>query len=56
MRLRGNASLTHKRAIGELELVGQMTKNMLAALYIVVLIIVVFGVDFLFFRSRFWER
>jgi type IV secretory pathway VirB2 component (pilin) len=33
-----------------------MTKNMVVALYIVVLIAVVVGVDVLFFRHRFWER
>jgi hypothetical protein len=33
-----------------------MTKNMLAVLYVVVMIAVVVGVDLLFFRNRFWER
>ena len=33
-----------------------MTKNMIAALYVVVMIAVVVGVDLLFFRDRFWER
>ena len=33
-----------------------MTKNMLVVLYIAVLITVIVGVDFLFFRNRFWER
>ena len=29
---------------------------MIAALYVVVMIAVVVGVDLLFFRNRFWER
>lgn len=33
-----------------------MTKNALTTLCIVVLIVVIFGADFLFFRNRFWER
>lgn len=33
-----------------------MTKNMFVGLYVAVLIAVVVGVDFLFFRNRFWER
>ncbi|MGH9644662.1 MAG: hypothetical protein ACRD3Q_19845 [Terriglobales bacterium] len=33
-----------------------MTKSMFVVLYIVALIGVVVGVDFLFFRNRFWER
>jgi hypothetical protein len=36
--------------------VAEMTKNMSVALYVVVLIAVVGGVDLLFFRNRFWER
>ncbi len=33
-----------------------MTKTMLVVLYVAVLIAVVVGIDFLFFRSRFWVR
>jgi hypothetical protein len=33
-----------------------MTRNMSVVLYILVLIAVVVGVDFLFFKNRFWER
>jgi len=33
-----------------------MTRNVLIVLCIVVLIVVVVGVDVLFFRHRFWER
>ncbi len=33
-----------------------MTRNMSVVLYIAVLIAVVVGVDFLFFKNRFWER
>ncbi len=34
----------------------EMTRNMYIALYILVLIAVVVGVDLLFFRHLFWER
>jgi len=33
-----------------------MTRNTSVVLYVVVLIIVVVGVDLLFFKNRFWER
>lgn len=33
-----------------------MTRNMIIALYIALLIVVVVGVDILFLRNRFWER
>jgi len=33
-----------------------MTRNMFIAIYTVVLILVVVGVDVLFFKNRFWER
>jgi hypothetical protein len=33
-----------------------MQKQMIAALYVVLMIAVVVGVDLLFFRHRFWER
>jgi type IV secretory pathway VirB2 component (pilin) len=33
-----------------------MTKSMFGALYVVVLIVVVVGVDLLFFKNRLWER
>ena len=33
-----------------------MPKNTLIVLYVVVMIVVVVGVDFLIFRNRFWER
>lgn len=36
--------------------VSDMTRNTVAALYIVGLIAVIVGVDVLFFRNRFWER
>jgi hypothetical protein len=43
-------------AVGPTELVVQMTKSILIVLYIVVLVVVIVGVDLLFFRNRFWER
>jgi hypothetical protein len=33
-----------------------MTRQATVVLYIVLLVAVVVGVDFLFFRNRFWER
>ena len=33
-----------------------MERQMIAALYVVLMIAVVVGVDLLFFRNRFWER
>jgi len=33
-----------------------MPKNVLVVIYVVVLIVVIVGVDLLFFRNRFWER
>jgi len=33
-----------------------MTRNMIAVLFVIVMIAVVVGVDLLFFRNRFWER
>jgi len=33
-----------------------MTRNMSAALYVLVLVAVIVSVDVLFFRNRFWER
>jgi len=33
-----------------------MTKNASAVLYVLVMIIVIVGVDVLFFRGRFWPR
>jgi Mn2+/Fe2+ NRAMP family transporter len=33
-----------------------MTRNMSVVLYVVALIVVIVGVDILFFRYRFWER
>jgi len=33
-----------------------MTRNMSVALYIVVMIVVVVGVDVLFFKNLFWQR
>jgi hypothetical protein len=33
-----------------------MTKNLSVALFVVVMIAVVVGVDILFFKNRFWER
>jgi hypothetical protein len=33
-----------------------MTRNLPVALYVIGLIVVVVGVDVLFFRDRFWER
>lgn len=48
------------RAVGhrrlELQLVIEMPRNIYLAVYILALIVVVVGVDVLFFRNRFWER
>ena len=33
-----------------------MQKNIYVVLYILVIIVVIVGVDLLFFRNRFWER
>lgn len=33
-----------------------MTKNLLVALYAMVMIAVIVGVDVLFFKNQFWER
>jgi hypothetical protein len=33
-----------------------MGKQVVAALYVVAMVAVIVGVDFLFFRDRFWER
>ena len=33
-----------------------MSKSASVALYVIVLVGVIVGVDFLFFRNRFWER
>jgi len=33
-----------------------MTRNMIAVLYVVVMIAVIVSVDLLFFRNLFWER
>ncbi|HEY1754807.1 MAG TPA: hypothetical protein VGG72_05390 [Bryobacteraceae bacterium] len=33
-----------------------MSRHLASALYVVVMIAVIVGVDFLFFRDRFWER
>ena len=38
------------------ELTIEMTRSPSAALYVVVLVAVIVGVDFVFFRHRFWER
>ena len=34
----------------------RMERQMIAALYVVLMVAVVVGVDILFFRHRFWER
>lgn len=34
----------------------EMTKNLSVVFYVLALIVVVVGVDLLFFRNRFWER
>jgi preprotein translocase subunit SecE len=39
-----------------LEQEDEMTRSMLIALYVVVMIAIVVGVDLLFFRHHFWER
>lgn len=39
-----------------LEQTDEMSKNVLTTLCIVVMVVVIFGVDFWFFRNRFWER
>jgi hypothetical protein len=33
-----------------------MTRNMSSVIYVVVMIAIIVGVDFLFFKNRFWER
>lgn len=33
-----------------------MDRRIAAVLYVVVMVAVIVGVDFLFFRNRFWER
>lgn len=33
-----------------------MSRQIAAALYVVVMVVVIVAVDFLFFRNRFWER
>lgn len=33
-----------------------MTRQLAGALYVVAMIVVIVGVDFAFFRNRFWER
>lgn len=33
-----------------------MSRNVVAVVYVVVMAAVIFGVDFAFFRGRFWER
>jgi len=33
-----------------------MTRHVAVALYVVAMVVVIVGVDFLFFRGRFWER
>ncbi len=33
-----------------------MTKNSTIAFYVAALIVVIVGVDFFFFKNRFWER
>ncbi len=34
----------------------EMTRKLAAVLYVVAMIAVIVGVDFAFFRNRFWER
>ncbi len=53
----GKPSKLHEWAtIDIFERMIEMPKNTYVVLYIVVLIVVVVGVDFLFFKNRFWER
>ena len=33
-----------------------MSKQTVVVLYVVAMVVVIVGVDFLFFRNRFWER
>jgi hypothetical protein len=33
-----------------------MGRQLAVALYVVAMVVVIFGVDFAFFRNRFWER
>jgi hypothetical protein len=33
-----------------------MTKQVLLIIYVVIMIVVIVGIDVLFFRDRFWER
>ena len=46
-------SLQHEIIQGAL---GKMTRQLAGALYVVAMIVVIVGVDFAFFRNRFWER
>jgi hypothetical protein len=34
----------------------EMSRQVAAALYVVAMIAIIVGVDFVFFRNRFWER
>jgi hypothetical protein len=43
-------------AFDTFELENKMTRNMIVALYVVVVIVVIVGADLLFFRNRFWDR
>lgn len=39
-----------------IEVLPEMSKQVAGVLYVLVMVAVIVGVDFLFFRSRFWER
>lgn len=41
---------------GRMEYRGSMGKQAVVVLYVLALVVVVVGVDVLFFRNRFWER
>jgi hypothetical protein len=50
--------LLTRHAIPELQTrtPAKMSKQVTAVLYVVAMIAVIVGIDFIFFRNRFWER
>jgi hypothetical protein len=56
-RVKRKTQQLHGKAIADIfERVIEMPRNIYVVVYILVLIAVVVGVDFLFFKNRFWER
>jgi len=43
-------------ALGSSELGTEMKRQAIVALYVLLMVAVIVGVDFLFLRNRFWER